>query len=252
MKIFKNRQFYEFLIIIFYILFFISLIFTGNFKIFVKNFYFPYIVIGVLILVFLLTIEIKKMKNFKQLRGYDISSFIIFLFPLILFILVRPTTLPTYAALKRGIQTDFLSEDILKTMQEQIETEGKYKKLTIKQLLALSKSKPEEINGKDVTVEGIVYKGEEKGKFTLIRFLITCCAADATPLGIEVEYEEKESQETGEWIPTEEIPKEEKKLELKNEDWVKVKGKVKIEDDKIKIFAEEIEKKNPPSDPYLY
>ncbi|HOK56328.1 MAG TPA: TIGR03943 family protein [bacterium] len=246
MKIFKNRQFYEFLIIIFYILFFISLIFTGNFKIFVKNFYFPYIVIGVLILVFLLTIEIKKMKNFKQLNVYDIFSFIIFLFPLILFILVRPTALPTYAALKRGIQTEFLSKDILKSLQEKIETEGKYKKLTIKQLLALSKSKPEEIEEKDVSIEGMVYKGEEKEKFTLIRFLITCCAADATPLGVEVEYKGIKEKSTGEWIPPEE------KEEFKNEDWVNVKGKVKIEEGKVKIIAEEVKKTNPPSDPYLY
>ncbi|MCM8773101.1 MAG: TIGR03943 family protein [Candidatus Omnitrophica bacterium] len=154
------------------------------------------------------------------------------MFPLILFIIAKPTSLPTYAALKRGIKTEFSSEDVLKSLQEKIEIEGKYKKLTIKQLLAFSKSKPDEINDRDISVEGMVYKGEGKEKFTLIRFLITCCAADATPLGIEVKYENIE--------------------ELKNEEWVKVKGKVKIEDGKIIIYAENIEKINPPSDPYLY
>lgn len=246
MKILKNKQFYQFLIITFYLLFFLIISFTGNFKIFVKKFYFPYIIIGILILLFLFLIEIKKIKKFKEINVYEILSFIIFLFPLILFLIVRPTTLPTYAALKRGIQTEFLSQDILKSLQEKIETEGKYQKLNIKQLLALSKSKPEEINEKDITIEGMVYKGE-KEKFTLIRFLITCCAADATPLGVEVEYKRHKEKKIDELVPL-----EEKKEEFKNEDWVNVKGKVKIEEGKVKIIAEEVIKKETPSDPYLY
>jgi len=233
MKFFKNVQFYRIVVCIFYLLFFLSISLTGNFKIFVRKFYFPYIIIGILILIFILVVETKKLKKFKETDVYDILSFIIFLFPILLFLIVKPTTLPTYAAIKRGIQTEFLSEDILKSLYEKIETEGKYKKLTIKQILGFSKSKPEEINERDVAVEGMVYKGEEKEKFTLIRFLITCCAADATPLGIEVKY------------------KGERK-ELKNEEWVKVKGKVKIEEGKVKIYAEEIEKTNPPKDPYIY
>ncbi|MCM8803062.1 MAG: TIGR03943 family protein [Candidatus Omnitrophica bacterium] len=187
--------------------------------------------IGILILLSLLKTTIKKLKKFTEFSIYDILSFCIFLFPLILFIIARPTTLPTYSALKRGIQTEFLTQDILKSLQEKIETEGKYKKLTIKQLLGLSKSKPDQIDEKDVIVEGMVYKNE--GKFMLIRFLITCCAADATPLGVEIEYEEE-------------------KEEFKNDDWVKVRGKAKIENDKVKIIAEEIIKIEPLSDPYLY
>ncbi|MGB9678286.1 MAG: hypothetical protein ACPLZ9_06685, partial [Candidatus Ratteibacteria bacterium] len=173
MRVLKNKYFYEFLIFLLYILFFLSLCLTGNFKVFVKKFYFPYILIGTLILFFLSVINFKAVKKFKEISVYEIISFIIFLFPLIIFLIVRPTTLPTYAALKRGIQTEFLSQDILKSLQEKIETDGKYKKLTIKQILAFSKSKPDEINEKDVAVEGMVYKGEENNKFTLIRFLIT-------------------------------------------------------------------------------
>ncbi|MCM8804404.1 MAG: hypothetical protein NC833_04025 [Candidatus Omnitrophica bacterium] len=78
----------------------------------------------------------------------------------------------------------------------------------------------------------MVYKGEGKEKFMLIRFLITCCAADAIPLGVEVEYKNIE--------------------DLKNEDWVKIKGKVKIKDGKVIICGENIEKIQPPTNPYLY
>jgi putative membrane protein len=242
MKVLKNAQFYRILVCLFYLLFFLSILLTGNFKIFVKKFYFPYIIIGVLILLFILVIESKRIKKFKETNVYDLFSFLIFLFPILIFLIVKPTSLPTYAALKRGIKTEFLSEDILKSLYEKIETEGKYKKLTVKQILALSKSKPEEINEKEVAVEGMVYKGEEKEKFILIRFLITCCAADATPLGIEVEYKEEKKEE-------EEFVIKEK---FKNEDWIKVKGKAKIEDGKVKIYAEEVEKIQPPTDPYLY
>lgn len=253
MKILKNKIFYEFLICFFYFLFFLIISTTGKFKIFVKGFYFPYIIIGVLILFCLLLIEIKKMKKFKEINIYDILSFIVFLFPLVLFLIVRPSNLPTYAALKRGIQTEFLSENILKSIQEQIEAEGKYKKLTIKQLLVFSKSKPEQINEKDVVVEGIVYKEKDDEKFTLIRFLITCCAADATPIGVEVVYKKKEEQKLYEETPP--VPENielEKKEEFKNEDWVKVKGKVIIEKGKAIIIAESVEKINQPPDPYLY
>ncbi|MFN4227289.1 MAG: TIGR03943 family putative permease subunit [Candidatus Ratteibacteria bacterium] len=247
MKFLKNKYFYQVMIIALYVLFFLSISFTGNFKIFVKKFYFPYIIIGILILLFLLKTEVKKFKKFNETSVYDILSFCIFLFPLILFIIVRPTTLPTYTALKRGVQTEFLTQDVLKSLQEKIEIEGKYRKLTIKQLLGLSKSKPEQINERDVAVEGMVYK--ENGKFMLIRFLITCCAADATPLGVEIEYKQSQKKTTEE-VPLEMI--EEKDQEFKNDEWVKVKGKVRIENSKVKIIAEEIIKVEPPTDPYLY
>ncbi|MCM8817881.1 MAG: hypothetical protein NC915_00105 [Candidatus Omnitrophica bacterium] len=252
MKIFKNKQFYKFLIVLLYTSFFLSISLTGNFKIFVKKFYFPYILLGFLILLFLLKTGIKKLKKFIEISVYDILSFCVFLFPLILFIIVRPNTLPTYTALKRGVHTEFLTHNVLKSLQEKIEEEGKYKKLTIKQLLSFLKSKPEQINGKDVVVEGMVYKENEK--FMLIRFLITCCAADATPLGIEVEYKGMK-EEPKDYEETHPIPKNiefKEKEEFKNDDWVKVKGKVKIENDKIVIYAESIEKINQPIDPYLY
>ncbi|MCM8808572.1 MAG: TIGR03943 family protein [Candidatus Omnitrophica bacterium] len=233
MKVLKSKHFYKSMIFLIYFLFFLSISFTGNFKIFVKKFYFPYIIIGILILLSLLLAEIKKLKRFKETSFFDILTFCIFLFPLILLIIVKPTTLPTYTALKRGIQTEFLTQDVLKSLQEKIEIEGKYKKLTIKQVLGLAKSKPEQIDGKDIIVEGMVYKNERK--FMLVRFLITCCAADATPLGIEIEYKENGEKE-----------------EIRNDDWVKVRGKVKIENDKVKIIAEEIIKTELPSNPYLY
>ncbi|MCM8806946.1 MAG: TIGR03943 family protein [Candidatus Omnitrophica bacterium] len=233
MKIFKNKEFYDFLICFLYFVSFLVLSLTGNYRIFVKKFYFPYILTGIVILSCLCFVTSKRIKIFKETDVYEIFSFVIFLFPLILVCLTRPSNLPTYAALKRGIQTELsISESILRSLQEKIETEGKYKKLTIKQILTFAKSKPEEINEKDIVVEGIVFKGEEKDKFTLIRFLVICCAADATPLGIEVKYEKKE--------------------ELRNEEWVKVKGKVKIEQGKVLIYADEIEKISSPSDPYLY
>ncbi len=63
-----------------------------------------------------------------------------------------------------------------------------------------------------------------------------CCAADAAPLGVLVEYDANRDLTSGQWV--------------------KVEGKVKItrEGDrrKTKIVAEKVESIDPPKDQYLY
>ena len=115
--------------------------------------------------------------------------------------------------MKRGIVTEFEAGSVLATLKAHIESEGKYRKLNIKQILAIANKKPSELNQTLVSTEGLVFKEkEESDSFVLVRFLITCCAADATPLGIRVISE--------------------KVKDLKQDIWVKVKGKVIIENEK--------------------
>ncbi len=66
----------------------------------------------------------------------------------------------------------------------------------------------------------------------LVRFLITCCAADATPLAIEVR-----TQETVQFPP---------------DTWVKVQGTAKMENNKPIITQSIVTPVSKPSNVYLY
>ncbi|MCS7180520.1 MAG: hypothetical protein NZ891_04130, partial [bacterium] len=66
MKVLKNRDIYNFLILLSYILFFLFLSFSGHYRIFVKKFYFPYILIGTLILFSILLVTLKRLKTFRE------------------------------------------------------------------------------------------------------------------------------------------------------------------------------------------
>jgi putative membrane protein len=91
--------------------------------------------------------------------------------------------------------------------------------------------------GREVTVEGMVYRGQElpAGHFVVFRFVMVCCAADAAPVGALVAWNDL--------------------AELPNEAWVRVRGAVSIEeiDGEIGplITASEIERIERPQNPYL-
>lgn len=235
MKVFKTQKFYQTLTIFLWLVFLATLILTGKLKIFIKKYYSPFTISGTIILLILFII---KLKRFKKEHSEPINfmagvSFLAFLFPVIITAIVRPGNLSSFAASKRGISTSYQAGNILEVLKSSVETEGKYKKLTIKQLIAFAEKKKEVIDGKEVAVEGLVYKIKgEKTRFIIVRFLITCCAADATPLGITVNYAKAD--------------------ELKQDTWIKVYGKCVVTNKKPLIIAEKVEKKPAPSDPYLY
>ena len=84
---------------------------------------------------------------------------------------------------------------------------------------------------------GFVYYDESlpENQFLVSRFVITCCAADSFALGIPVEWNGSE---------------------LKENDWVQVKGPVQVtewnEQKMPLILAESIEKTRAPDQPYLF
>jgi len=98
----------------------------------------------------------------------------------------------------------------------------------------------EQFDGKRVTTEGMVYRTAKNAEntFTLFRFAVVCCAADALPLAVTVRN------------TTTEI--------LKNDTWVKVEGIFSIETSNGKqvsnIAAEVIQSipQPPPEKRYLF
>jgi uncharacterized repeat protein (TIGR03943 family) len=83
--------------------------------------------------------------------------------------------------------------------------------------------------GRSVELEGFV--SEEGRPFTLSRFYISCCVADAVPIGVHV------------------MP--DRGARLKRDDWVDVTGVLSRGDREWVVRALTIRHVKPPSDPYL-
>ena len=180
-------------------------------------------------------LRLKRPSITSLIKFPDCLFFSLLLFPVLLGLLVKPAGLSSLAAVKRGVSLKLEDREIniLESLKQKVEKEGQYRRLNIKQILALSQKEPESIQDSLVTTEGIIYKKtEDSASFILIRFLITCCAAHATPLGIKVKSEKAE--------------------EFKQDSWVKVYGKLELRGEGPLIIADNIVFVPALADPYLY
>lgn len=97
---------------------------------------------------------------------------------------------------------------------------------------------PATFNGEEVHLIGFVYRDSrfETDQFMVSRFTISCCAADAMPVGLIVQWPEADQ------LPTDQ--------------WVEVKGYLQAStfaDSPIPmIIADEITETDAPAQPYLY
>jgi uncharacterized repeat protein (TIGR03943 family) len=93
--------------------------------------------------------------------------------------------------------------------------------------------------GKDTKVSGFIFKPEntKQNTFLISRFVVTCCAVDARPVGLYGQYENWED-------------------DFKLDEWVEAEGKfelIQIENkDTLVINIEKITKITQPLDPYIY
>lgn len=97
---------------------------------------------------------------------------------------------------------------------------------------------PDKYAGKDIEIEGFVYRDKDlkKNEFIISRFMMVCCAADMQIAGIKCDINNLES--------------------YSNDTWVKVKGKIKKDTsgDEVDplIIVEHIEKDPNPNTSYVY
>jgi putative membrane protein len=93
--------------------------------------------------------------------------------------------------------------------------------------------------GKTADVTGfVVPAGDEEDVFYVSRFVITCCAVDAQPVGVPVQLDDWRS-------------------ELQPDEWVTVSGGFRTNpsstsSDPVAVVPDSLEKVGQPSDPYLY
>ncbi len=238
-------------------LFLLWLYFSTNLNLFIEKRYLILSLLAGVILFILSLIQVRRLKILHynhldsktiscahsvhhKIRDKDIFICLLFVFPIILYFVINPRGLGSFAAGKRGVDLNIeISKNrILNDLQFQIEKESKYQKLNLLQLLLIAQNKPQDACQMHVSTVGFVYKDEtmETNQFGLLRFHIVCCAACAQPVGVLVESEDA--------------------VNFQNDQWVSVKGRVQIrkKDDKefCDIIAEKIETVSKPDNPYVY
>jgi uncharacterized repeat protein (TIGR03943 family) len=105
-------------------------------------------------------------------------------------------------------------------------------------ILSLRDNTLEAVVGENATVSGFVYRQEgfAEDRFMVSRFVITCCAADAMPVGLYVSWPESKT--------------------LADDQWVEVSGQFELRDIDSKqtpvLLAETVTLIDIPAQPYLY
>jgi uncharacterized repeat protein (TIGR03943 family) len=126
--------------------------------------------------------------------------------PVLAGILVPHRSLNTLAAMKRGMGLD--SDDLLDVYRTKrrkwAEAAGQYNATNTLEVLEIGRDKP----GVRVRCVGMVYRSDAMPAdvMSIVRFKITCCAADAAPISVAVRWP--------------------KARELANDTWVEVRGRV--------------------------
>jgi uncharacterized repeat protein (TIGR03943 family) len=132
-------------------------------------------------------------------------------------------------------QQPFLLEDHmqLSTPQNKPLTDSTENRVT---LLDIAMSQ-DSMLGKEVVTLGRVYRADDlpKGHIAIFRFAITCCAADAQPVGMLIKTEAKDLPES--------------------DQWVEIRGKLELHQiegqDQFVIIAKDITNIEAPKMPYL-
>jgi len=98
---------------------------------------------------------------------------------------------------------------------------------------------PDRLNGREADVVGFVYRreGDPKGHFMAARFLMSCCSADASAVGVPVAWSEADN--------------------LPMDTWVRVRGPVRVQQfgrNALPVIdAKSVDSTiGPPAQPYLY
>ena len=186
------------LVVAFWITCLLFLIISGNINLFIKKSYLFLPILGTLILCLILAARLVKKKEEKKENPW---IFIIFIIPLAFALGVRPGNLGEFAASRKGLVTSGVAMDEKsrdKLIRELEETRS-YQHLNLKKILALTESGLTDLKLK---TEGLVVakKNSSDQHYYLVRFLMTCCAADALPLAVEIKNPDGFETSAGRWM----------------------------------------------------
>lgn len=212
------------LLLIFYT--FIKMIYSGDIKNFIHPDMIKYSIFGTIALGIMLIYNIfnafSEGEQDKVRYGY-----ILFLIPVIIYMIIKPTGLTESAAINRGINLEFYKALMLEEGEshhhheegEHTHSHGDGEIIINEGELIISNENffttfkeiyknPDKYQGTTVRIKGFAVKDRSES-FILSRMVVSCCAADTEVIGIRCKYED--------------TPK------LSNGQWVEVRGKLQIE-----------------------
>lgn len=218
------------LVVAFWITCLLFLIVSGNINLFIKKSYLFLPILGTLILGLILVARLTKEKKEKKENPW---VFIVLVIPLVFALGVRPGNLGEFAASRKGLVTSgvAMNEKSRDKLIRDLEEARSYRHVSLKEILALKESN---LNNLKIKTNGLVVekKNGAAKHYYLVRFLMTCCAADALPLAVEIKNPDGFETSAGRWM----------------EVW----GILHSNSEEFFIEAEKILPIPAPQDPYLY
>ena len=167
----------------------------------------------------------------SKLKNSEIMNGLIILMPVVFIFLTGSQTLNSYALTKRTLMSPDMqsSESKVGLNESEDQKAGMVIEVSLLQLLRNWAS----YSGKQVSIQGLLHQSlDDNDDYALVfKYLITCCVADAIPVGIFID---KQSTNC-----------------FSDDDWVKVTGVVNLDkldgNDVVVMALETIEKTEPPS-----
>lgn len=160
----------------------------------------------------------------------------ILLAPILLGVLVTPRPLGASAMANREV--GFESRSAMPAAVAEAAEKSSIERNILDWLYAFQRDGEDAYNGEPVNVTGFVFKSEDfaADEFSLTRYIVSCCAADASYVSMVVR---------GDGVAP-----------LQSDDWVQVQGQLEMStfngEPRIVIIPESIESVPIPPQPYLY
>ncbi len=157
-------------------------------------------------------------------------------------VVVPPTTLTSATATQREVNSGGLGTDDDAEQAAALIGTGDFEQLSVREWVSLlaQSSDPAFYSDKTAQVSGFVTPdtGDPENVFYVARFVVTCCAVDAQPIGVPV------------YLPG-------WQTEYEVDDWVQVTGRFNVNEsasasDALAITPVEILPVDQPNDPYVY
>lgn len=185
---------------------------------------------GILTLISIGKLLSLKSEHDEPLDASRIWSAVLLVTPVLLVVSLPPASLGAFAASRRGSLTSAgLSADASEIAEGPIDLIDIASALRSDDAMEVLRSRA----GDEVTLVGFVTRDESDpvGTFTLNRFIISCCVADAIAVKVQVL-----GAAGG---------------EVEEDDWARVKGRIFPLEDQVAVDAVSIERIERPKSPYL-
>ncbi len=176
----------------------------------------------------------------KKMSSLSFTPVIVISFSFVSLLVVKPTTLSSYIANQRGVNSAANTEALAKLSNTDVLSpfgNTRFTQLSVKDWANLLSQTNDHafFVDKQASVSGFITKDDTdpNNRFFVSRFVVSCCAVDARPVGVPV------------YLPDWQIS-------YKPDQWLAVEGKFAVKNDKVALNVTKIEVIEKPKDAYVY